>query len=154
MLYFGRTKSLGQMAAICHFCFNTTPHTATGFTPHQLFGRKPNISGILQKELPDVQYSYDNYVRELQPRLQSCYETARMTLKAQKKRSKEYYNRNFNTPLFSVGDKVLLHDERIRRGRLQKLSPPWIAPYEITDVDDVNITLKLPRHRTLKVHAD
>ena len=68
-----------------------------------------------------------------------------MTLKAQKERSKEYYDRNVNTPLFSVGDKVLLHDERIRRGRSQKLSPPWIGPYKITDVDDVNIMLKVPR---------
>jgi hypothetical protein len=30
------------------FVFNTTPHTSTGFTPHELmFGRKPNIPGIL-----------------------------------------------------------------------------------------------------------
>jgi hypothetical protein len=35
------------------FVFNTTPHTATGFTPHELFGRKPNIPGILQKEPPN-----------------------------------------------------------------------------------------------------
>jgi hypothetical protein len=82
------------------FVFNTTPHTATGFTPLELlFDRKPNIPGILQKELPDVQYSHDNYVRELQSRLQSCYESARITLKAQKERSKEYYDRNVNTPL-------------------------------------------------------
>jgi len=32
------------------FVFNTTPHTSTGFTPHELlFGRKPSIPGILQK---------------------------------------------------------------------------------------------------------
>jgi hypothetical protein len=32
------------------FVFNTTPHTKIGFTPHELlFGRKPNIIGILQK---------------------------------------------------------------------------------------------------------
>jgi len=56
--------------------------------------------------------------------------------------------------LFTVGDKVLLKDEKIRRGRSAKLSPPFIKPYEITDVDDVNITLKLPKNRTLKVHAN
>lgn len=137
------------------FVFNTTPHTATGFTPHELlFGRKPNIPGVLQKEPPDVQYTYDNYIRELQSRLQSSYQTARINLKSQKERSKEYHDRNVNMPLFSVGDKVLLHDEKIRRGRSAKLSPPWIGPYEVTDVDDVNITLKLPRNRTLKVHAN
>jgi hypothetical protein len=35
-----------------------------------------------------------------------------------------------------------------------KLSPPWIGPYEITEVDDVNITPKPPRNKTLKVHAN
>ena len=33
------------------FVFNTTPHTSTGFTPHELlFGRKPNIPGLLQTD--------------------------------------------------------------------------------------------------------
>jgi hypothetical protein len=118
-----------------------------------LYGRKPNIPGILQREPPETQYTYDNYVRELQSRLQSSYEITRNNLESRKERSKEY-DRNVNTPLFLIGDKVLRHDEKIRRGRSAKLSPPWIGPYEITDVDDVNVTLKLPRNRTLKVHAD
>jgi len=33
------------------FVFNTTPHTSTGFTQHELlFGRKPNIPGLLQRD--------------------------------------------------------------------------------------------------------
>ena len=49
---------------------------------------------------------------------------------------------------------MLLHDERVRRGRSAKLSSPYIGPYEILDIDGVNVTLKLPRNRTLKVHAN
>jgi len=65
------------------------PHSSTGFTPHELlFGRKPNIPGILQKEPVKMRYNYDSYVQELQSRLQSCYEVARSTLKAKKERSK------------------------------------------------------------------
>jgi hypothetical protein len=56
--------------------------------------------------------------------------------------------------LFTVGDNVLLPDEKIRRGRSAKLSPPFIGPYEIIEVDDVNITLRLPKNRTLKFHAN
>ena len=38
--------------------FNTTPHTNTGFKPHELlFDRKPNIPGILQKETSEIQYT-------------------------------------------------------------------------------------------------
>jgi hypothetical protein len=57
-------------------------------------------------------------------------------------------------PLFVVGDKVLLHDVNVCTGRSSKLSQPWIGPYEVIAVDDVNVTLKLPRNRTLKVHAN
>jgi hypothetical protein len=64
-----------------------------------------------------------------------------------------YYDRSVNTPLFVLGDKVLLHDERVRRGRSAKLTTPWIGPIEIVNINDVNVTLRLPRNRTLKVHA-
>ena len=109
---------------------------------------------MLQKESPETQYTYDNYVKELQFRLQSSYYTARANLELQKERSKDYHDKRINAPLFTVGDKVLLHDENIRLGRSANLSPPYIGPYEIIDIDDVNITLKMPRNRTLKVHAN
>ena len=129
--------------------FNTTPHTSTGFTPHELlFGRRPNIPGLLQRDPSDAQYTYDDYVKELQSRLQSSYCVARSNLAQQKERSKEYHDRNINTPLFTIGDKVLLHDEKVRRGRSAKLSSPRIGPYDIVNIDDVNVTLKLPRNRT------
>ena len=109
---------------------------------------------MLQKESPETQYTYGNYVKELHSRLQSSYHTARANLELQKERSKDDHDKSINAPLFTVGDKVLLHNENIRRGRSAKLSPPCIGPYEIIDIDDVNITLKMPRNRTLKVHAN
>ena len=93
-------------------------------------------------------------MQELQSRLQSCYEVARSNLQCKKEKSEEYYDRNTNVPLFAIGGKVLLHDEKVRRGRSAKLTRPYIGPYEIIAVDDVNLTLKLPKNRTLKVHAN
>ena len=49
---------------------------------------------------------------------------------------------------------MLLHDEKLRRGRSSKLSPLYTGPYEVVSVDGVNITLQLPRNKTLKVHAN
>jgi hypothetical protein len=109
-------KVTGTNGSYATFVFNTTPHTSIGFTPHELlFGRKPNKPGLLQRDPPDVLYAYDYYVKELQSRLQSSYKVARNNLVRHKERSKEYHDRNVNTPLFTIGDKVLLHDERIRR---------------------------------------
>jgi hypothetical protein len=56
--------------------------------------------------------------------------------------------------LFAIGEKVLLHDEAVRRGKSAKLIQPYIGPYEIIAVDDVNVTLRLPKNRTLKFHAN
>jgi len=100
-----------------------------------------------------MRYNYNSYVQELQSRLQSCFEVARSTLKAKKERSKEYYDKNTNVPLFAIGE-VLLHDEKVRRGRSAKLSPPFIGPNEITAVEDVNVTLRLRRNKTLRVHCN
>ena len=82
-----KTKLLNIRLPYATFVFNTTPHSSTGFTPHELlFGRKPIIPGILQKETPEIQY--DNYVKELQARLQSSYEIARSNLQVKKEKSR------------------------------------------------------------------
>jgi len=78
----------------------------------------------------------------------------RSNLRAKKEKSREYYDKNTNVPLFAVSEKVLLHDEKVRRCRSSKLSPPYISPYEIISVDVVNITLQLPRNKMLKVHTN
>jgi hypothetical protein len=83
-------------------------------------------------------------VKELQACLQSSYKIARSNLQVKKEKNKEYYARTVNVPLFVVGDKVLSHDETVRRGRSSKLSQTWVGPYEITSLDDVNVTLKVP----------
>jgi len=115
--------------AYATFVFNTTPHSSTGFTPHELlFGRKPYIPGILQRDPREVSYNYNSYFQELQFRLQSCYEVARSKLKTKKEKGKEYYEKNTNVLLFAIGEKVLLHDEKLRRDRSSKLRTPYIGP--------------------------
>jgi len=79
---------------------------------------------------------------------------ARSNLQFKKEKSEEYHDRTVNMPLFVVGDKDLLHDETVRRGRSSKLSNSWIGPYVVISLDDVNVTLKLPRNIILKVHTN
>jgi len=52
-----------------------------------------------------------------------------------------------------VGDKVLLFDETVRRGRSRKLSAQWIGPYTIMEIDKVNATISRGRKVT-KVHVN
>jgi hypothetical protein len=79
---------------------------------------------------------------------------AKNNIKANKESGKEYNDKNVNAPLFSLRDKVFTSLRKVRRCRSLKLSPTRIGPYEVIEGDGVNITLKLPGNRTLKVHAD
>jgi hypothetical protein len=51
------------------------------------------------------------------------------------------------------GDKVLLYDESLRRGRSRKLSAQWAGPYEVLAVDGVNATIKRGKNTT-KFHVN
>jgi hypothetical protein len=53
----------------------------------------------------------------------------------------------------SAGDRVLLFDETVRRGRSKKLRSQWIGPYEVVSVDKVNVNIKKGR-KLLKVHLN
>jgi len=135
------------------YVYNTTVHTTTTFTPFELvYGFKSEVPSAL-REVPTVQYNYDDYVTELKGRLQSSHEVARQKLLTSKERSKVYYDKDSELPDIQVGQKVLIFDETVRRGRSKKLSPQYIGPYEVLAVEGVNVIIKKGRS-TQKVHVN
>ena len=132
------------------FAFNTTPHTATGYTPFELlYGRQANLPSTLSTP-PKLTYSYDNYAKELRERIRASNRVAKENLKEEKEKAKEYQDRKAKEIRFKVGDKVLLHDETLRRGRSKKLDALWIGPYIILEKNsDVNYTIKMGRRKLL-----
>ena len=135
------------------YVYNTTEHVATNYTPFEiLFGHPSNLPSAL-KNNPSPQYNYDDYVSELKSRLQSARRVARDNLIASKGRSKDYFDKKMELMKLSVGDKVLLFDETVRRGRSRKLSSQWIGPYEVVEVNRVNATIRKGR-KLMKVHLN
>lgn len=89
----------------------------------------------------------------MKQRLHAANGTAREQLKREKQKSKRYYDQKTRNTQFHIGDKVLLYDETIRRGRSKKLDSLWIGPYEIIKKhSDVNYTIK--RRKELTIHAN
>jgi len=78
-------------------------------------------------------------------------EVARQKL-ISKERSKGCYDKHSETFEIQTGQKVLLFDETVHRGRSKKLSPQYVGPYDVLAVDGVNVTIK-KGHTTQKVHV-
>ena len=90
---------------------------------------------------------------ELKGRLQSSHEIARQRLLSGKERNKEYYDKGSEIPTIQVGQKILIFDEAVRRGRSKKLSPQYIGPYDVLAVEGVNLVIKRGRS-TQKIHVN
>jgi transposase InsO family protein len=148
-------RNWDQWVRYATFAHNTTPQSSTNYMPFQLlYGRLPNLPGILQREPKSAYYAYDSYVRELEARLQSSYAMVRRNLETAKLNNKRNYDREVHAPKFEVGSMVLVRDEGVRRGRSKKLEAAYIRPYEIFRIEGPNLVLRTKRSKELKIHAN
>ena len=118
-----------------------------------MYGSKATLPTALSKT-PGITYSYEDYAQELKEKLRAANKIARENLREEKTKAKDYYDKKTKETTHKVGDKILLHDETLRRGRSKKLESPWIGPYVILEKhDNVNYTIKMGR-RKLRVHVN
>lgn len=142
------------------FVYNTTPHSATKYTPFELvYGRLANLPGALQKAPTSPLYNYDDFVLNTKHKMQVSHEIAKRNLIKAKEEQKERFDKHKANPIeFKVGQKVLLSNEATKVGVSRKLSPPWLGPFNIVRINDnATLTLQLLNKKNAKlqtVHAN
>nr|CAI5826123.1 unnamed protein product [Callosobruchus analis] len=137
------------------FSYNTTIHTSTKFSPHELlFGNKPNIPSNIQ-QTPEFRYTYDNYLDELKLKLQESHQIARENIIKSKETNKLYYDRKCSSNVkYEIGQSGYLQNEQIPKNKSKKLSQNYNGPYKITEINSpVNVIL-LIKNKKVKVHTN
>jgi len=136
------------------FAYNTTPHTATGYTPFELmYGHQAELPTALTKP-PKPTYNYDDYAQELRERIRATTQLARERVKEEKAKAKQQYDKRTGEVNYKIGEKVLVYDETLRRGRSKKLEALWTGPYTIIEKNsEVNYTVKKGR-KTSRMHVN
>jgi len=74
------------------FAYNTTTHTATGYTFELMYGHQAELPIALTKP-PKPTYNYDDYAQELKERLRATTQLARERVKEKKTKAKQQYDK-------------------------------------------------------------
>ncbi|CAG2228453.1 unnamed protein product [Mytilus edulis] len=133
-------------------------HSTTGFTPNFLtFGREVTLplQAIIPMPSPAQDYATckEDFVIDLQNRLQTVHELARKNLKNKVQYQKKYYDVKSKKRMFKVGQLVWLNDPTRKIGVCSKLSAKWKGPYIITKcMDDTTYIVKKTAKQMAKAY--
>jgi hypothetical protein len=133
------------------FCYNTSVHSATDYSPFELvYGKLCVLPSNLINENGKIDpiYNYNNYMHELKYRLQIAHKEARENLIKSKTLRKEKFDENTKMKIFDTGDLVLLKNEE--RSKLDKV---FNGPFEVISDNHPNLTLNI-KGKNVVVHKN
>ncbi len=121
---------------------NTSYHSTIATMPFELlFGVKPTLQSIPSPDIERHHYG-ESFASERLLIMQQACKLAHQAAAEQGEKCKTNYDRKTATHKFVIGQKVWLSDTT-SIGKNAKLSPNWIRPYEIVDINDNNAKLKI-----------
>lgn len=117
------------------FSYNTAVHKSTKHTPYELlFGRLAYLPSSITQD-PKFHYTYDDYIKSLQNKLNHSFKVARDNLIESKVKSKTYHDSKTNSVTFKANDLVWLINKATKFNRSKKLSPNFKGPYKILEIN-------------------
>ena len=152
--------SWSKKLKIIAFAYNTSQNKATTYTQfflvHGQEARVPNdlVFGTTSSEY----YSTQAYLAsKTYYTLKQAWDQAPTNIgNLQFKLQKRYYDKTAKLPFYSVGERVLVHYNRPKKGtELKKFKPPYIGLFKVTKVLDVNLELEEEKAKNRRIiHVD
>ena len=144
---------------IIAFAYNTSQNKATQYSPYFLLhGREARVPNDLVFGTTSSEYyqSQAHLASKTYYALKEAWDFASKNIGNLQRQQKRYFDKTAKLAKYSVGDRVLVHLNRPKKGtELNKFKPPFIGPFKVNKVMDVN--LKLVEESTGKkriVHFD
>jgi len=138
--------------------YRSAVHEAIKLSPSEMmFGRSLRLPCDLLFGRPsDTPSSPEQYVRDLESRLESVHQFARERINLVSDRMKARYDIRSTDRCFKEGDLVWLYNPKRRRGLSPKLQPNWEGPYTvITKLSDVVYRIqKSPNSKPKVIHLN
>jgi hypothetical protein len=120
----------------------TSYHSTTATMPFELlFGIKPRLSSLPALEIQQHHYG-ESFVAEHLQLLQHARQLACQTAEQQGQKYKHQFDQKAVPHNFAVGQRVWLSDTTAI-GKNQKLTPKWIGPFSIVNINDNNAKLEI-----------
>jgi len=122
--------------------YNTSYHSTIATTPFELlFGIRNRLLSLPAPEIQCQHYS-ESFPAERLQLLQHARQVACQTAEAQGQKYKLNFDQNVVPHKFEIGHKVWLSDTTAL-GKNTKLTPKWIGPYKIIDINNNNAKIEI-----------
>ncbi len=126
--------------------YNTSYHSTIATTPFELlFGVRPRLPSLPAPEIQRVQYG-ESFPAERLQLLQHACQVARQHAEAQGMKYKANFDTSTTPQKFKIDQKVWLSDTTAL-GKNPKLTPKWLGPYLIVDLNENNAKLQIKNNK-------
>lgn len=132
------------------YCYNTTVHQATGYSPHHLmFGQPPRlISSVYQDPYFDT---VENYAAKFQATHNTIWKQARASILDAKKKAieRDMQSKPKRTVEEFKPGQLILIETRVFKGKTNRTAETWLGPYQIAGVGEHTVTIKKRNRETV-----
>jgi hypothetical protein len=127
--------------------YNTSYHSTIATTPFELlFGEKPRLPSFPNPDIHRMHYGESSAAERYQL-LQKIRFLAKNIAEEQGEKTKDNFNKNASPHEFKIND-LVLYEDFSPLGKNAKLTPKWLGPAKITEINDTNARIQLPNGKS------